>query len=182
MAAPSLHRYSFLLILLFAHQPTWAQSTSAANRYYGARQQGNYAGAGRATNARPGYPARNAQSTAGQQKSYDFTDSVTVDGVRRSFIVHIPSSYDRSRSMPVVLVFHGLHIPGSLMIPLTGFNSTADRNGFIVVYGEGINRRWDDGRSTHADDVGYVCAVLDRLSAILNLDKRRVYAAGISNG
>ncbi len=32
------------------------------------------------------------------------------------------------------------------------------------------------------DDVGYVCKVIDKVANTVSIDKRRVYACGISNG
>lgn len=115
-------------------------------------------------------------------KSYDFTDVVTVDGGRRPYHVHIPAIYDRTKPTPLVLVFHGIGMSGQMMIPVTGFNGLADRNNFIVVYGDGVGHRWQDGRNGNADDVAYVNAILTKLPRSVNIDTRRVYAAGLSNG
>lgn len=117
-----------------------------------------------------------------QGKSYDFTDVVTVDGGKRPYHVHIPAIYDRSKPTPLVLVFHGVGMSGQMMIPVTGFNGLADRNNFIVVYGDGVGHRWQDGRNGNADDIAYVSAILTKLPRSVNIDSRRVYAAGLSNG
>jgi polyhydroxybutyrate depolymerase len=114
-------------------------------------------------------------------KSYDFVEDVTVDGVSRIFRAHIPASYDRTKPMPVVLAFHGLGMNSLAMLAMSGFNGLSDRKGFIVVYGEGLNNRWNEG-SGGADDIGYVSAVLQKLARLANIDQRRIYACGISNG
>lgn len=121
------------------------------------------------------------QSGAATKKAYDFSQSVSVQGTNRIFHVHVPASYDRTKPTPVLLVFHGLHMTGKMMILLTGFNSLSDKRGFIVVYPEGLAQRWDDGRGG-TDDVGFVHELLNRLAAIVNVDQRRIYACGISNG
>ncbi len=140
---------------------------------------------------RPGQPqiqVRQPQTQTGdrqqktQGRSYDFTDVVTVDGGKRPFSVHIPASYDRTKPTPLVLVFHGVGMTGQMMIPVTGFNGLADRNNFIVVYGDGVGHRWQDGRNGNADDIAYVNAILTKLPRTVNIDTRRVYAAGLSNG
>lgn len=132
-----------------------------------------------------GSPAATTQSQQSQQKgkSYHFVDSVMVDGLQRQFQVHVPASYDRSKPMPVVLIFHGLHMNSTMMMGMTGFNPVADHNNFIAVYGEGVNNRWSDGRtSSGVDDIAYVTSLLDKLAKEVNVDRRRVYACGISNG
>ena len=106
-----------------------------------------------------------------------------VDGLQRQFQVHVPPGYDRSKPMPVVLIFHGLHMNSTMMMGMTGFNPVADHNHFIAVYGDGINNRWSDGRtSSGVDDIAYVTSLLDKLAKEVNVDRRRIYACGISNG
>lgn len=136
----------------------------------------------------PNPSAATAAPAHGQQsqqkgKSYHFVDSVMVDGLQRQFQVHVPPGYDRSKPMPVVLIFHGLHMNSTMMMGMTGFNPVADHNNFIAVYGDGINNRWSDGRtSSGVDDIAYVTSLLDKLAKEVNVDRRRIYACGISNG
>lgn len=117
-------------------------------------------------------------------KAYNFSGQLAVNGIPRNYYVHVPPSYDRSKSMPLVLVFHGTHLNGPAMIYLTNFNTYADKKGFIVVYPNGAGGRWEDGRTGTgvADDIGFVRSLLDRLSSVVNIDRRHIYAAGFSNG
>jgi len=126
----------------------------------------------------------NAMATAvSKQKALHFVESISVDGLQRQFQVHVPPGYDRNRATPVVLIFHGLQMNGTMMVGTTGFNMISDRNNFVAVYGEAANGRWNDGHSgSGADDVAYVSALLDKLSRVVNVDRKRIYACGISNG
>src|SRR5262249_29847726 len=152
----------------------YQQGSPTARQY---QQQNNAA----VRYAQPPQRANAAGQASG--RALDATQYVSVGGSSRPYELHVPASYDKSKSTPLLLVFHGLHTTGQLMITWTGFNSVADRNNFIVVYGEGINKRWDDGRSaTGVDDVSYVEAIIDSLSGHFNIDQRRIYAAGKSNG
>ncbi len=75
--------------------------------------------------------------------------------------------------MPLVLLLHGGGGTGEGMEKLTlgGFNRLADREGFVVVYPDGIEKHWNDGRGLEAyrahreniDDVGFVSALIDHL-------------------
>ncbi len=113
----------------------------------------------------------------------DYVDVVQVGNVQRRFTVHLPTSFNRSKPTPVVLVFSGLGMSGDSMIAVTGLSGIANRNDFIVVYGESYNGEWEDGmKNRRADDVGYVNAVLAKLSQTASLDTHRVYAVGLSNG
>ena len=77
----------------------------------------------------------------------------------------------------------------SMMAPFCGLSEKADRSGFVVVYANGTGTTpfflyWDAGgvRGRVSDDVGYVAKLLDDLATVVNVDSRRVFATGMSNG
>lgn len=118
--------------------------------------------------------------------------SIIWDGLERTYLLHIPPSYDRTKSRPLVIVLHGGGGTGRRMERLTlgGFNRLADEECFIVVYPDGIERHWNDGRKEVSyrahkekiDDVGFILALIDHLERKLKIDRNRVYVTGISNG
>lgn len=122
----------------------------------------------------------NKQSPAG--KVYNFTDSVTSGGLRRTYTVHVPPGYNRATKIPLVIVFHGLGMNGKMMIFLTNFNVESDRKTFAVVYPDAAGARWNDGMSGGADDITFVDQMLNRISTYVNVDQRRIYGVGMSNG
>lgn len=72
------------------------------------------------------------------------------------------------------------------MSQLSGLSETADQAGFVVVYpnGTGIANlilTFNVGQG-RADEVKFVKLLLDDLDTVLNVDARRVYATGYSNG
>jgi polyhydroxybutyrate depolymerase len=110
--------------------------------------------------------------------------TLQVGGVTRSYVLHLPTPRPTA-PLPVVLAFHGGGGQGRRMAGLTGLDPLADRRGFIVAYPDGIDRHWNDGRSTikrKTDDVGFVAALLDEFERSYKIDRARVYATGISNG
>jgi polyhydroxybutyrate depolymerase len=119
-----------------------------------------------------------AQSPAGQRHT------LRVDGVERSYFLYVPASHRGTASPALVLVFHGAGGRAQDFARHTGFSRVAEREGFVVAYPQGLERRWNDGRGnvTPHDDVGFVRALLDTLERELSIDPRRVYATGISNG
>jgi len=70
------------------------------------------------------------------------------DNLKRTFNIHISSFYDGSAQLPLVIALHGRGTTGMSMILLTrkGFNKLADKDGFIIVYPDGIELNWNDGR------------------------------------
>jgi polyhydroxybutyrate depolymerase len=124
----------------------------------------------------------------------DQRSSIVHDGLERTFHIHIPSSYSKSVSLPLLIALHGRGGNGESMILVTrkGFDNMADRDGFIVVYPDGIEMNWNDGRMDeeandrahreNINDTGFISALIDTLIKDYNIDPKRVYITGISNG
>ncbi len=122
-------------------------------------------------------------------KPGNHTRTLKVDGLDRSYLVHIPAKYDGKTPMPVVLALHGAAMNGPMMTVFCGLNQKADEAGFIAVYpsgtGMGIFLVWNAGgiaSKDRADDVGFIRKALDDLESVVKVDPKRVYATGISNG
>lgn len=119
---------------------------------------------------------------------YDYAATLHVGGLARTYIVHLPASYSGVKALPLVLVFHGGTGKAQHMDKLTNFNALANQRHFIVVYPQGHQDHWADGRGTTipdregVNDVAFVSLLIDRLSRDLNIDTARVYVTGISNG
>jgi polyhydroxybutyrate depolymerase len=116
---------------------------------------------------------------------------LTVEGVERSCLVHIPPRLDLSQPSPLVLVLHGAAMNAQMMASFSGMNAQADVSRFIAVYPNGTGwqntlLRWNSGgigpEQQKPDDVAFLRALLDDLAAALKVDPRRVFAAGLSNG
>jgi len=90
-------------------------------------------------------------------------------GRTRSYRVHLPPSYQKGSPMALVFALHGFGNTAAKFEKTVGFNSIADREGFIVVYpnavafgpkrkqlwnGGGIYGFWWAGR---VDDVSFFC-------------------------
>lgn len=112
---------------------------------------------------------------------------------RRHAVEHIPSSYDATQPMPLVLVLHGAFSTAKQMDYWAEWSSLADRNGFIVVYPEGIGiwgffQHWNAGHCCGKavrdgwDDVAFIDTLIDNLLERYVVDERRIYMVGFSNG
>lgn len=113
-------------------------------------------------------------------------------GLERSYYLYTPGAHTRDRPMPLLLAFHGGVGQGDTMAAKTGFNDLADREDFLVVYPNGIDLgaiggQWNDGRNTpevhpEIDDVAFVRAVIEDVEKLRNVDRKRIYVTGGSNG
>ena len=128
---------------------------------------------------------------------------VAVGEVQRRYIVHIPREYDPGREWPIVIVFHGGGGTAKAVMWDTGWTLKADQEGFIAVFPEGTPpdpskpgdfrrnpQTWNDGSSRSnvraaerkIPDKEFVDALLNDLRLKFNVDRRRIYATGFSNG
>ena len=70
---------------------------------------------------------------------------------------------------------------------MTHWNTLADEHGFIVVYPSGLHypKRWrtspTSGEATLADEI-FISELIDKLEGEYNIDARRIYTNGLSNG
>jgi polyhydroxybutyrate depolymerase len=119
----------------------------------------------------------------GQLRPSVVSVGIEFDGERRSYQLHVPASYDGSTPVPVVLNFHGLTQTGELQREQSKMDRKSDEEGFIVVYPNGVSNAWNSGGGiSEADDVGFARAVIDDVAARGCIDRKRVYATGMSNG
>lgn len=121
--------------------------------------------------ARPGWSAR----------------TVVSDGRERCYHLYVPSGYDSSQSVPVVVSLHGFLSNPNSQAMISGWHRLADREGFLVVYPQGTSfpKRWNAGVTWGAapvDDVHFFRRMLDDLSTVAAVDRSRVYVNGLSNG
>ena len=118
------------------------------------------------------------------------TRNIQLGDATRTYLLFLPASPRALASgLPLVVMLHGGGGAAEQMVRFTRFNEIAAREYFAVAYPQGLARRWNDGRvfrgrgETDADDVGFIRAlVADIGEKVTPLDRRRLYAAGISNG
>ena len=119
---------------------------------------------------------------------------LTFDDMERTYILHVPDSYDGSQPVPLVLDFHGGGGNASTQMRTSEFSALADEKGFIVAYPNGTGRHedklltWNGGTCCayavehQIDDVGFIRAVIADIGGQYRIDPKRIYATGLSNG
>lgn len=132
-------------------------------------------------------------SPEAREKNSAYTASIMHNGLKRTYLIHVPPD-SRNRQMPLVIALHGGGGTGKRMEKLTqkGFNRLSDKEGFIAAYPDGIERHWNDGRTVkeakwrahkeNVDDVGFISALIDHLVKEQNVDHKKIYITGVSNG
>ena len=104
-----------------------------------------------------------------------------------------PAGIDKSKPAPLIVLLHGFGITGWAQDAIFGFAQLADDRGVYVAHPDGTTdsmgqKFWNatdaccDMDHTGVDDVAYLNAVVDDMEARFNIDKKRVFFVGHSNG
>ncbi|MBL6755249.1 MAG: prolyl oligopeptidase family serine peptidase [Planctomycetes bacterium] len=115
--------------------------------------------------------------------------SINVQGVTRTYLVYVPSSYSAAEPAPLLFNFHGGDTTSQEMLQLSDMRDLAEADAFLLVYPQGLPEPgggpiWNSEGpySNGTDEMAFVGAVIDRMAADYSVDERRVYACGFSNG
>src|ERR1700689_2944020 len=106
----------------------------------------------------------------------------TIDGngVSRSYLLYVPPGNSGKR-LPAFIMMHGSGSTDLQQERYTNFDAFADAHGLVVMYPQGIDKHWNDGRvighESMADDIGFMKAMLAQGIARGGADQKRVYGA-----
>jgi len=111
-------------------------------------------------------------------------------GLTRTYVVEAPRWLDGITAVPLLVVLHGSGQTADEVRRATQYGQLVADLGFLAVYPEAVGLNWNDGRDVpgfpsydlDVDDVGFIGAVIDRVSGGFAVDQQRVYVAGLSNG
>jgi polyhydroxybutyrate depolymerase len=121
------------------------------------------------------------------------TTGSTVSLADRPFDVFVPSTYDSSTPMPLVVLLHGYGATGAIQEAYFGLQPLAEQRGFLYVHPDGTkdplgNQFWNatdaccQRLTEDVDDVGYLMALVDDVSSRYSVDPDRIWFLGHSNG
>lgn len=121
--------------------------------------------------------------------NYTNGELVTSAGERRSYYLYVPESYDPAAPTPLIISMHGYADWPAHHMDTTRWNDLADEQGLIVVYPSGTRfpLRWRTISTSGSDadpakDITFIRELIDTLQQQYNIDPRRIYANGLSNG
>jgi polyhydroxybutyrate depolymerase len=117
-------------------------------------------------------------------RARDQAGMLPYGGLNRTYLVHVPPG----PPVGLVLNLHGGGGTGAGQRGLSDFDSVADSNNLLVVYPDGYDKSWADGRGAapadrrHLDDIGFLVALVNKLRNDFNVAAGHVFATGMSNG
>ena len=148
----------------------------------------------KSTASQPGYVG---DWTPGDYPS-DFADAgtyLTISGVSgqmgqdRQYAVHVPKGYVADTPVPAVFCIHGFTQTAAFCnFDGVQWPDKGDQEGFVVIMPNGYMNSWNAGTCCGAavqsglDDVALMRAIFAEVGTHVNIDLRRVYATGFSNG
>ena len=131
--------------------------------------------------------------------NFIFNEEV-INGEPRRWITYVPSSYDGSKAVPVVMSIHGYTASMESMVEESRWWEIAEKEGFIAIFPQGYVRdvpmmgnvpcaMWLGAAFKQLapeldplTDVYFLNEVFNKTEAAYNVDKTRIYVTGHSNG
>ncbi|MEP6795141.1 MAG: PHB depolymerase family esterase, partial [Saprospiraceae bacterium] len=129
--------------------------------------------------------------------------TITVESTQREYIVHVPQGYTGDTLTPVVFMLHGTGQSGEEMWEKSGWKEVGETENILTIFpsslrfcivdpddGEKTTTKWNSVPAewypcagvNMRDDIKFLNAVLDEVEDRFNIDSKRVYLVGFSNG
>lgn len=118
----------------------------------------------------------------------DTSQSVMVDGMSRSFLLHVPDAYAGAMPAALIVDFHGQGSTAQEERDRSPYPARVDTEGVLMAFPVGLKGSlglsWNVGPCCLADvdDVAFARAVVTRIEQLGCVDPKRVYAIGTLTG
>jgi poly(3-hydroxybutyrate) depolymerase len=127
----------------------------------------------------------------------DVAKHVTIDGVARSYQLHVPSSATtamQNGNVPLLVGLHGAGDTGDNFITATLLKQTADQDAFVLLGPDAYdgggggawflhdNEGWPNGSNSLSNDVSFILRMLADTASAYRIDTKRMFVCGFSRG
>lgn len=126
---------------------------------------------------------------------FRFSETTIVDGLERTYVLNLPPNYYEGNDFSLVIALHGGAGSAEQFESTSKLTEKANSSNFIVIYPEGIQRTgllklqtWNAGAccgsavENNVDDVKFISLLIDELVSKYNINSKKIYATGHSNG
>ena len=118
--------------------------------------------------------------------------TMTVSGLERKYLLHIPPGVDGSKPLPILFALPAYDIEVFFEISdmqyVTRLSDISDQNGFLLVFASGFSGTWNAGSCCGAaadqkvDENAFFKQMLVDIGKIAPIDPKRVYVVGYQLG
>ena len=129
--------------------------------------------------------------------------SMDVDGDMREYYVSVPAGYSETKATPVVFMLHGTSGDGEKFYNTSGWKEVGETDTVITVFPSSWHycifdedslqkntTKWNTlpanwtlcNGQVARDDIKFLRTIVDKMHDILNIDHKRIYLVGFSNG
>ncbi len=127
-------------------------------------------------------------------KSGNSTKTITVGGLSREYILHVPSAYAGNTPVPLVVDFHPIGGTDTQWVSGSPYPAVIDKEGVISAFPNGkpspnMGNAWNvEGccvskiNGADVDDIAFAKALVADVEKVACIDAKRVYAVGFSMG
>ena len=147
-------------------------------------------GGGAATTAASTTSTSTSTSGAGGSSS---ACSETTFGDDRPVDLHVPQSYSCDTAAPLVIMLHGYTASGALEELYLNITAESNKRGFLYAHPDGTKSAageqfWNatdaccNFEGSKIDDSAYISKLIKDVQAAYNVDEKRIYLIGHSNG
>ena len=114
-------------------------------------------------------------------------DSEGVETTKRNDKIHTPKDYDPKKEYPLILNLHGYRSNGKGQLRFFPLKELAEKYAFIYCAPDGIDNSWNATDACcdwkgKVDDSKYLRSLILKAMKEYNIDKKRVFVTGLSNG
>ncbi|MFH0735856.1 MAG: PHB depolymerase family esterase [bacterium] len=135
------------------------------------------------------------KAASGGENEYRIEKQLLFEGYKRFYLINLPPNYYELNNLPLVIALHGGGGKSSQCEKDYKLTETADKNGYVIVYPDGVQsdgllkvRTWNAGTccdyaaEQNINDVGFISLIIDEMIKNYKVDSKRVYVTGMSNG
>ncbi len=116
--------------------------------------------------------------------------TILVDHRQRTYILHLPPDFSPAKKWPVIIALHGGGGTAQNTIRFYGLEEQADKEGFILLYPDAVNKAWNIPGMTSrvknldstVNDVHFIERLMDTLVTGYRADEKRIFVTGMSRG
>lgn len=139
------------------------------------------------TRQRPGGPGPAPSTSAAGIPVGRSSFTLTVAGAERTVRLYRPAGL--TEPAPLVVMLHGGYGSGAQAETSYRWDEAAESGGFLAAFPDGTNRSWNAGggccgpaAESNVDDVGFLREMVAALHSRIEIDPRRRFVTGMSNG